>query len=323
MTRPLRIQFPGAFYHITSRGNERQPIFLSIGVKKKFFEYLQAGHERFGVIIHAYCLMGNHFHLIVETPLGNLSQFMHFINGSFAAYTNILHQRSGHLLQGRYSSILVEAKAYAQELSRYIHLNPVRAKIVKKPEDYQWSIFQEYIGARTIPKWLMTEIILGYFAETPSLARKKYYCFVLERVDSEHANPLEDVFASSILGSKEFIARIKEKYLDGKARDRDLPQLIGFRDRPSPEMIREQAAKAIGPNVRLGKKVCIYLCRQHAGMSLKQISVLFGLSESGVSQVYRRMSMEILEDKKRAYLVKTIEDKIFCQMCRSDPIRGG
>jgi len=310
MARPLRIQFPSAFYHITSRGDQRQPIFLSTGARKKFLEYLRLGHERFGFIIHTYCLMGNHYHLIMETPQGNLSQAMHFINGSFAAYTNILHKRVGHLLQGRYKSILIEAETYITELSRYIHLNPVRAKIVKNPEDYPWSSYREYMGFRKSPAWFRTNLILGYFSETESLARMRYSRFVLERTRAAASNPLDDVCYSAILGSQELIARIKDKYLDGKKQDRDLPQLSALLNRPSPELIRGEVEKAVGNQTRLQRKIGIYLCRQYAGMSLKRLAEIFGLGESGVSQVYRRMKAEISIDAQTARLVGEIEKNI-------------
>jgi len=323
MTRPLRIQFPGAFYHITSRGNERLPIFLSIAVRKKFLDYLQQGHDRFGFFIHAYCLMGNHYHLIMETPQGNLSQAMHFLNGSFAAYTNTLHERSGHLLQGRYRSILIEAENYAKELSRYIHLNPVRAKIVENPEDYRWSSFREYITAGMLPCWLRTNLILGYFSESNRLARKQYYRFVLERTNAAKTNPLDDVCFSTLLGSKEFIARIKNEFIDVAKQDRDLPQLRALRNRPPFDLIQSEVEKAAGKQTRLGRRIDIYLCRQHSGLSLKQLGSLFSLGESGVSQVHRRLKAEISSDNKTARLVSDIEQKIFCQMCRSDPIKDG
>ncbi|HDO21625.1 MAG TPA: transposase, partial [Nitrospirae bacterium] len=139
MARPLRIEYPGAFYHITSRGNERKDIFKSARDREKFLSYLESSTQRYGAVIHVYCLMTNHYHLLLETPLGNLSQIMRHINGAYTTYFNTRRQRSGHLFQGRYKAIVVDADEYAEELSRYIHLNPVRAGIVERPEEYQWS----------------------------------------------------------------------------------------------------------------------------------------------------------------------------------------
>jgi REP-associated tyrosine transposase len=129
LARPLRIQYPGAFYHITSRGNERKAIFGTDQDRKRFLSYLQSAHERYGAILHVYCLMSNHYHLLLETPRGNLSEILHHLNGAYTTYFNLKMHRSGHLFQGRYRAILVEKDAYCQELSRYIHLNPLRAGI--------------------------------------------------------------------------------------------------------------------------------------------------------------------------------------------------
>ena len=127
MARPLRITFPGAFYHITSRGNEQKVVFKSKRDREKFLEYLESATRRYAALIHAYCMMDNHYHLMLETPSGNLPEIMRHINGAYTTYFNIKRKRSGHLFQGRYKAILVEIDEYAKELSRYIHLNPVMA----------------------------------------------------------------------------------------------------------------------------------------------------------------------------------------------------
>ena len=124
MARPLRITFPGAFYHVTSRGNERKNIYKSKRDREKFLEYLGEAHERYGAIIHAYCLMTNHYHLLIETPDANLPQIMKHLNSSYTTYFNVKRKRFGHLFQGRYKAFLVYKDDYALELSRYIHLNP-------------------------------------------------------------------------------------------------------------------------------------------------------------------------------------------------------
>ena len=131
MARPLRITFPGAFYHVTARGNERKAVFKSIRDRQKFLEYLETATERYHAVIHSYCLMDNHYHLLLETPSGNLPQIMRHINGAYTTYFNSKRTRAGHLFQGRYKAILVEMDEYAKELSRYIHLNPVRAKLAE------------------------------------------------------------------------------------------------------------------------------------------------------------------------------------------------
>ncbi len=156
MARQLRIEYPGALYHVTSRGNEKKDIFRSIKDREKFLSYLSSAWERHGAVFHAWCLMSNHFHLMIETPEGNLSRIMKHINGSYTTYFNVKHKRAGHLLQGRYKAVLVQADTYAAELSRYIHLNPVRAKMVPSPEEYQWSGTTGNICSRLSEKKALT-----------------------------------------------------------------------------------------------------------------------------------------------------------------------
>jgi len=174
MTRSLCIEYPGAYYHITSRGNERKNIFFNNGERKSFLSYLKSGHLRYSAIIHAFCLMNNHYHLFMETPLGNLSQIMRHINGAYTNYFNTKHSRRGHLFQGRYKAILVEADSYAGELSRYIHLNPVRAGIVPLTEKFSWSSYQYYIEKKKKLDWLTVDFILCYFDKDNLQDRKRY-----------------------------------------------------------------------------------------------------------------------------------------------------
>lgn len=144
MTRPLRIEFEGAFYHVTSRGNERKKIFFTPRDYDKFKEYVAEAERKFGFILHGYVLMTNHYHLLIETPDKNLQKIMQYINSCYSTYTNVKRGRSGHLFQGRYKAIIVDKDSYLAELSKYIHLNPVRAKIVERPEDYWHSSYRAY-----------------------------------------------------------------------------------------------------------------------------------------------------------------------------------
>jgi REP element-mobilizing transposase RayT len=173
MGRPLRIEYAGAWYHVTSRGNEQKDVFKSRADREKFLSYLESATVRYGAVIHAWCLMGNHYHLLLETPSGNLSQIMRHINGAYTNYFNAKRKRAGHLFQGRYKAILVEADQYATELARYLHLNPVRAGIVDRPEAYEWSSHREYLGQRIAPEWLQTASSSGISAWIPTPPGKK------------------------------------------------------------------------------------------------------------------------------------------------------
>jgi len=289
VARPLRHQYPEAFYHVTSRGNERKAIFKTDRDRGKFLTYLESAHERYGAIIHVFCLMDNHYHLLLETPRGNLSQILHHVNGAYTTYFNVKRQRSGHLFQGRYHAILVEKDAYCQELSRYIHMNPLRAGKAKDLRLYPWSSYPYYIGLKGKPSWLETGSILGYFGRKESWAQTKYREFVEEATRIKIKNPLEGVFASTILGSDGFIEKVKQKAKNRKNGDaRNIPSLRILMERPSLEEIKEKVGEVIGPGYPSFKKFCIYVSHQFGGFSLKEIGTFYSMTESAVCQVSRR-----------------------------------
>ena len=198
MARPLRIAYPGAFYHVTSRGNEQQDVFKSQKDRERLLSYVESAVVRYGAVVHTWCLMRNHYHLLLETPSGNLSQIMRHINGAYTTYVNVKRKRAGHLFQGRYQAILVEADAYAVEFSRSMHLNPVRAGMVARPEQYPWSSSRSDIGQCTPPEWLKTDCILGSFGRKAPDAKNRYRRFVEDLLDSEYENPLKATVASTV-----------------------------------------------------------------------------------------------------------------------------
>lgn len=298
MARQLRIEYPGAYYHVTARGNERKEIFKSEKDREKFLSYLESAVKRYGAVIHVWCLMSNHYHLLVETPSGNLSQIMQHINGAYTTYFNTKRKRSGHLFQGRYKGILVDADEYALELSRYIHLNPVRIGIVNEPGDYKWSSFQEYAGKKKTPDWLTTTFILGYFDKSQPVAQIKYGQFVEEMIGEKHESPLQQMVASTMLGTPEFVAAIQEQHLDGKSHHRNLPALKQLKSKPTIDQILEIAGSALNQDEKLTAKVAIHLCHRYSGAKLKEIGERFGVKESAVSQSSRRFEVELGKDKK-------------------------
>lgn len=310
MARQLRIEYPDAYYHVTARGNERKDIFKSEKDRVKFLSYLESAVHRYGAVIHAWCLMSNHYHLLVETPSGNLSQIMQHVNGAYTTYFNTKRKRSGHLFQGRYKGILVEADEYALELSRYIHLNPVRVGIVNEPGDYRWSSFQEYTGKRKTPDWLSTEFILGYFDKSPPTAQEKYCRFVNELIGKEHESPLQQMLAATLLGTPEFVAAIQEQHLDCKSPDRNLPALKQLKGKPTIDQIMEITGRIIKEDEKLSAKVAIYLCHRYSGVKLKEIGSRFGVKESAISQSSKRLSVELGKDKKLQNLVTELGNQL-------------
>lgn len=303
MARQLRIEYPDAYYHVTARGNERKEIFKSEKDRGKFLSYLESAVKRYGAVIHVWCLMSNHYHLLVETPLGNLSQIMQHINGAYTNYFNTKRKRSGHLFQGRYKGILVEADEYALELSRYIHLNPVRIGIVKEPGDYKWSSFQEYAGKRKTPDWMTTAFILGYFDKSEPGARKKYSQFVEEMIGKDHESPLQQMVASTMLGTPDFVANIQKQHLDGKSPHRNLPALKQLKGKPTIDQILEITGSVLNQDEKLAAKVAIHICHRYSGRKLKEIGERFGVKESAVSQSSRRFAVEQGKDKNLQNIV--------------------
>jgi putative transposase len=308
VSRPLRIEYPGAFYHVTSRGNERRTIFESNRDRERYLSYLESAHNRYGAVIHGYCLMGNHYHLLLETPRGNLSKILHYINGAYTTYFNIKRNRCGHLFQGRYKGILVDKDEYCKELSRYIHLNPVRAGVVRAALEYPWSSYRYFVGRDEKPKWLTTEFVLGDFGGEGGRGFKKYREYVERGENKELDNPLKKVIASTFLGGKEFIDRIKLQHLEKKGIDRrDLPALRKILRGPSLESIERAVIKRVGKGDPLFKKICIFLSYEHSGLDLREIGEYFGMQRSAISQLSRRFAETIKENKELGRVVSNIE----------------
>jgi REP element-mobilizing transposase RayT len=309
MARPLRIEYPGAFYHVTSRGNEQKDIFKSLRDREKFQEYLGTATTRYGAAIHAYCLMSNHYHLLLETPEGNLSQIMRHINGAYTTYFNVKRKRAGHLFQGRYKAILVEADEYLVELSRYIHLNPVRVGIVERPEQYRWSSYTSYTGQSKSPEWQKTGFILGCFAKKPEEAHKKYQTFVEDRLGKEYESPLTRSIGTSILGSAAFLKKITTTHIQGKA-DGNIPALRHFISHPTPEEIMNEANAEFADDERQARRASIYICHKYSGMRLREIGELFNVRDTAISEASRRFARELEADGKLKGLVERIKGKL-------------
>jgi len=309
MARPLRIEYPGAFYHVTSRGNEQKEIFKSQRDREKFLEYLASATGRYGAVIHAYCLMGNHFHLLLETPDGNLSQIMRHINGAYTTYFNIKRKRAGHLFQGRYKAILIEADRYLSELSRYIHLNPVRVGLVESPEQYQWSSYRSYLGQSKPPEWLRTDFILACFAKRPVTAVKKYRAFVEDRLGKESTPPLQIALGTAILGRAAFIKAITTAHLQGKE-DGNIPALRQLANRPTPEEIIRAAKSAFPDDEKLARRASIHLCHKYSGLRLGEIGRSFNVRDTAISEASRRFARELEQDAKLRKVVLNIKGRV-------------
>jgi len=310
MSRPLRINFPGAFYHITSRGNERKNIFKSDRDREKFLEYLESAVVRYDAKIHAYCLMDNHYHLLLETPSGNLPQIMRHINGAYTTYFNVKRERAGHLFQGRYKAILVEIDEYAKELSRYIHLNPVRAKMVDFPHEYEWSSYNCFTGKRSSPDWLSRNFLLAYFGKSVSTAQKRYQVFVESLLGKEYESPLNDVAGSTLLGSPDFIKHIKDKFLSGMVPVQNVPAFTELSPRVELDQIFVEVDVLFDKEPKVARNIKMYLGCRYSGKALKDIAQHFGIGDSGVSQAGRRIADKIKKDINLKKRIEKIEKKL-------------
>ena len=210
MARPLRIEFPDALYHVTSRGNERRPIFRTTRDRETFLLLLGQTAKRYGWSVSAFVLMMNHYHLVIQTPEPNLSRGMHWLNGTYAGWFNRAHRRAGHLFQGRFHAFLIEKQAYFTEVIRYVVLNPVRAKIVTAPSAYRWSSYRATAGSAAAPDWLDTRAALEPFGENDEAARRNYEAFVFEkmrRTDSIWENAFNGIY----LGTSGWAQRMRDR----------------------------------------------------------------------------------------------------------------
>lgn len=297
MARPLRIEYPGAFYHVTARGNEQKDIFRSRSDREKFLSYLESATERYGAVVHCYCLMGNHYHLLLQTPQGNLSQIMRHINGAYTTYFNVKRKRAGHLLQGRYKAILIEADTYAAELSRYIHLNPVRAGIVAHPEEYAWSSYRCFVGRQRRPNWLATDFIMGSITAMGEDTAIRYQLFVEDRMGGDYGSPLKGAVAATILGTEKFVQKVVGKHVKDRQADRNVPAVKGIAGRWTIDQIIATTKAVVDEDGNLGRKVSITLCHRFSGATLKEIGAQFGISDAAVAQTSYRLMKSAADDE--------------------------
>ncbi|MDD5773098.1 MAG: transposase [bacterium] len=234
MARPIRIEYEGAIYHVTSRGNAKRDIFKDDIDRNTFIKILKQAVISYNLICHGYCLMDNHFHLILETPDGNLSKGMRHINGVYTQAYNKRHKSAGHIFQGRYKAIVIERDSYLLEVSRYVVLNPVRAGMVEKAKKWNWSSYNSTAGLKTTENWLTVDWILSQFGKREKEARKKYMEFVRE--GKGQGSIWEEVKGQSILGGQKFTDKLIE-YLAGNKDIKEIPKKQRYLARPDLEVL--------------------------------------------------------------------------------------
>ena len=320
MARPLRVEYAGAFYHVINRGNAGEDLFKSRADRETFLEYTEKAVNRFAIKIHTYCLMTNHYHVLVETPHPNLSKAIQWINVSYATYFNRKHQRVGHLFQGRFKSILVEADEYLEQLSRYIHLNPVRAKMVESPGEFRWSSYPAFIGKVRAPAWLETEWLLSQFGKTEAEAVENYKDFV-EKPDIETLdNPAKGLIGGFILGTPDFVNWVK-KNLFSRPDDKEIPQLRQLKPTVTVETIVEAVCQEFncsrelimkrGRKNNMARDLAIYLSKAMTGETGGKLGEYFGdISGAGITVRYNHVSDDIERNRKVRDYLKRIRERI-------------
>jgi REP element-mobilizing transposase RayT len=305
MARPLRIEHEAAVYHVLSRGNRSEYIFEEDTDKEYFLTILERATSKFGIEIFAYCIMGNHYHLLIGAPYGMLSRVMHTIQSAYGSYQRQHRERIGHIFAGRFKSICVEKEGYLIELSRYIHLNPVRASIVKTPEEYRWSSYRYYTGDEKSPEWLNTSWLLQEYGEGYQLAAKKYRAFVEAGIGVSMAFENRPIVGQAIIGSKDFI----EKTLN-EIRERPKPEEVISRKIYQKTLDMEKLHSAVSNFYQVdtfaksrrecnGRDMFIYLAKNETTSLNGEIGALVGgISSSAITQRYARTVRRLAQDEK-------------------------
>ncbi|HNB43466.1 MAG TPA: transposase [Burkholderiaceae bacterium] len=287
MARPLRIEFPGAVYHVTSRGDRREPIFADDSDRVALLEVVEQAMARFDAQVLAYCLMGNHYHFVLHTRQPNLSRLMRQVNGVYTQRFNRRHQKVGHLLQGRFKAILVDRDAYLLDVCRYVELNPVRAHMVEAPGDWSWSSYRAHVCAAPTPPWLDSAGLHGYLlghavrsAADHQRAARRYAALVAKA-------PQTSIWDAALrqqiyLGDAQFVARMQALAEPRRATARETPR--AQRSRP--------ATLQHWLTVCATRDEALYRAHTQSGLSMTALAGELGLSVSRVSRLIARVEQD-------------------------------
>jgi len=323
MARALRINYKGALYHITSRGNERKNIFENDHDRYFFIKTLKKSLNIYNVILYSYVLMSNHFHFLLETPLANLSEFMRQFNVTYTSYYNRKYNRVGHLYQGRYKSILIQKESYLNILSRYIHLNPVRVEKMqgnspsereKYLRQFKWSSLKGYLNEDNIESFVDYKTVLTEYGGATQKGRDRYW----QTLQSDLSQKLEikgEIVGNSILGNDSFIKRIKEEHL--KKNEKEIPSLRKINSYCLKDKVIEIVCKEIGKDLDyvkshkgINRQILMEMLYCHAGLKGCEIGELMGLDYSTVSVGRKRLREKMLSNASLQNLVERIKDKL-------------
>ena len=317
MSRPLRIEYPGAYYHVMNRGTARQKIFLNDQDRQRFLDLLGQTCQMWGVRVYAYCLMDNHYHLLVETTDAALSRAMRHLDGIYTQRFNRAHRRDGPLFRGRYRAILIEPEEYFMAVARYIHRNPAEARVGVDISRYRWSSHRWYLDKKRCPEWLNTDCLLSRFGKGRQ-GVEAYREFMEGEVEEELREFYGGKYLRPILGSKDFVERVKEEIEERVKRDEEISDARRLL-RPGIGQIVSATARVYGKKEEEFRKkrrghgnearaMAMYLCRELGGHRLREIGVVFGLEKySSVSSACLSMKARVEKEKRLARQAKEIK----------------
>jgi REP-associated tyrosine transposase len=308
MARPLRITFPGACYHVTARGNARQRIYRDERDRETFLGRLAVVVGRYGLKLHAYVLMRNHYHLLLETPEGNLARAMRQLNGVYTQDFNRRHGRVGHMLQGRYKAILVDKESYLLELSRYIHLNPVRVREVAEAARFRWSSAAAYVGRGRAPEWLRIDEVLGHFGRRRRTAQRAYARFLSAGMGAEEQRPWGQVVGQTLLGGERWVERMRRRVGKGNE-ELEVPATRQLVRRPALSVVFTQVSRRAGVRreeierptpgrVNVARLAAVQVAWERCGVTQREIGAACGVTPFAVSKMLQRAEALKATDRK-------------------------
>lgn len=280
MSRPLRIEYPGAFYHVTSRGNARKNIFLTDEDREQFLFLLAKTIKKHNWRCHTFCLMDNHYHLIIETVDPTLSNGMQDLNGNYTQWFNAKHESVGHIFQGRFKAFLIEEHSYLLNVMRYVVLNPVRANMVISPADYHWSSYRSLAGLEKTPDWLTTSNILNQFSSNKKEAHRQYQKFIMDGISLP--SPMLDAKNGGILGTEQFISEMRGR-IEAKNLKNDIVVVQKMAGRPTLEKLFDDVKDIQERNA------AITLALFHLQYSGAEVGRFLGMNQSYVRKVAKKM----------------------------------
>ncbi len=311
MARPLRIEYPNAVYHVMNRGLSRQDIYRTNDDYKVFLETLKESSKLFNTRIISYCLMPNHYHLLIQTPKANLSRAMRHLNGVYTQRFNRIHKKDGPLFRGRYKAILIQEDEYLKHLIRYIHLNPVQANLTQDPAKFPWSSHSKYLKTKDEKPWLFVKLALSFFGTKTHRALTAYQTFIDQGIDSKTLSFYNKKNQDPILGDPDFVNHIKEKYLYGRE---NLSSEIPDRRKLSGAAVVDRIMKEVSISYKTSPKtlllskrgeshpsrhMAIYLSRELSGLTLPEISAHFkGNSYKTINSGCQRFKARLTKDSQ-------------------------